>query len=525
MGGNADVKPTDLESGQAEPQGFGAKIMAVFKSSFLIILFIAIVGLESPTSKARTHTFEIAGATDDPYTRKPSETWLITVMTVGMLIFSLIMSVVKYGTGSLKVIYSKKQVLDFVPFAVCFALCNAPKMIAVNFMPADVHKVMTSMKTVFAALIFGMTGVHKYSAIQKLMLALITGIVICYIMQTNELKAVGSNATLASQANTIAQLQFKGAIVDSRILQCMRLGQKIPSQIMARAAPKEGSPLPIPGVQGVDKDNKGEPWAGCLEGGDKDNQIFIGVGLIVVHLFLHAWGSWFGETALKKGKDVPYIMQKATEMSIATVVCLIQIFLVYPWIPEDSMLGKMRDDSAFQGMEVLWYGWEGRGGAGLWIYFTVFCLRHFVSGIIVKNLDTIVKQVASNAAFMIVYFVSLWWGTLVVVSDAVMKADDKRNKFGFEYTRDITFIPASEKIDAFKIIMLVMVSMICLGWAVVSKYTKVKNTWKKQYNQLLESEKQLNAEVDPQFGEAPVADSAEVERQQLLAGEQTQLPR
>jgi hypothetical protein len=226
---------------------------------------------------------------------------------------------------------------------------------------------------------------------------------------------------------------------------------------------------------------------------ESDSNLIIGLCLIAVHLFLHAWGSWFGEKALKKGKNVPYLMQKATEMSLGLVACLLQLLVVFPFMPKEGVLKDLRDDAIYNNR--MWNGWET---VGLWSYFVVFCCRHFIAGIIVKNLNTIVKQVASNGSFMIVYFVSLWWAGIEVESRAwtpyrLHANTDAGNKFGINYTEKINFISGSTDFSKDLFTLLIMVTAICLGWAIVSKYTKCKNNWKKLYNELKESEDALNA--------------------------------
>jgi hypothetical protein len=336
----------------------------------------------------------------------------------------------------------------------------------------------------------------------------------------------------------------------------MQKGQKIPIKEMnAHIRANGGWSIPSKEMPLLtDQDPKKEPkyrklkegkvsekpfyWEGCKED-SSGSQLFVGLALIAIHLALHAWGSWFGEKALKKGKNVPYLMQKATEMSIALVLSVLpQLFLIYPFVPKDKwiqegsgkgLLHDLHDNAVYEGR--MWDGWAT---VGLWSYFIVLFTRHFVAGIIVKNLNTIVKQVASNGSLIIVYFVSMWWAGIESEPFGITRdykpseqgpefTKDKSpydlyyNKYGIAYTDKQAFIKGSTQFNITLFTVLILVTGICLGWAIVSKYTKCKNNWKKLYLELKESEDAINAEEPTSF---PVEQGTEQE-QAPLVGEHT----
>ena len=69
-----------------------------------------------------------------------------------------------------------------------------------------------------------------------------------------------------------------------------------------------------------------------------------------------------------------------------------------------------------------------------------------------------------------------------------------------------------------------VVTACCLGWAIVSRYTKVKAAWKKLYLELKKKEEELNeptnmTELVAEYTEAPVTGTT-AEQQRLLNGGQ-----
>ena len=229
------------------------KIGKVIKSMGLVAFFIFLVAMESPGNKARSQV-RLIGQLD----AKVSEAWIIFIMTITMWIVSLTLSIALYGFESLKIIFSARQLLDFLPFSICFALCNSPKAISIAFMSSDLQKVFTSMKTVFAALVFGFTRVHRYSLIQKLMLVLITGSVVAYCFMDALVKKDDKSHDSKWDSKHLAKMQENFAksapdtedaavpgsfqksqwYVDPKIEHCVKKGKMIPRAIWGRVLPE-----------------------------------------------------------------------------------------------------------------------------------------------------------------------------------------------------------------------------------------------------------------------------------------------
>lgn len=151
--------------------------------------------------------------------------------------------------------------------------------------------------------------------------------------------------------------------------------------------------------------------------------------------------------------------------------------------------------------------------------------RHYIAGLVVKNLDTIVKQVSSNAAIGIVYFVSIWWA-ITQVTQRVITLDSNypKNKLGYDYSETVYLIKGDTSVSYYKCTALAVVTACCLGWAIVSRYTKVKAAWKKLYLELKKKEEELNeptnmTELVAEYAEAPVTGTT-AEQQRLLNGGQ-----
>ena len=53
----------------------------------------------------------------------------------------------------------------------------------------------------------------------------------------------------------------------------------------------------------------------------------------------------------------------------------------------------------------------------MWFYFLILFARHFLSGIIVKDLDSVVKQIASNFSLFVTFFALILFSSIETGKD------------------------------------------------------------------------------------------------------------
>ena len=128
------------------------------------------------------------------------------------------------------------------------------------------------------------------------------------------------------------------------------------------------------------------------------------------------------------------MLQKTTEMSIATVVNLIQVFAIWPFMPSKGVAKGLRDDLIYSG-DSIWTGWDYFGTI---FAFAILFTHHYIAGLVVKNLDTIVKQVASTSSIVWVFFISLWWASINVQTRVIPVVNAfPPNTIGYPFTQTV----------------------------------------------------------------------------------------
>ena len=384
--------------------------------------------------------------------------WWATLITLVGLVTA---NSLRYGFDGIKSSLNWRQLLIFAPPSICFAASKIPNIASADFVSGSVQQVIASFETVSIALVFFLLGRHKYSIIQWFGLASIAFAVIIYVMAdegnldahlTNQAKQTAIE-NLTKIKDTTSKDQMWGAVRDD-----LKLLKDVDIEIKAEEKLK-----------------------------------IIGYAFCLAAAALMTAGGVFGEIAFKKpsptGKKLPFIQQKMSDAVISLLFFTILGFACWPWFPTDGakVWKALHDDS------MITDGWvRGMGYVTTWLYIAVYAAKGVLTSMIVKQLDSTVKQVGKTASLGLAFLLTVWWSEIQIVDTKSKNGDDSY---------------ASP--DGTLIFALCGVMVACLVYSFNSAYTKDKNKAEALYKELKDMEKDFEAPAaDPCNAKADNSETA-----------------